>query len=233
MSRLLAFIGARGGSKGLPKKNVLSFAGKPLVVWSYETAKQCPLITDIFVSTDSEEVLTILKNSSEYSESYLRPVELALDSSSIIDAINHSLQWLANKGKTYDHVLLLQPTSPLRTTEHIQSAIDLYLASKTPSKTLLSVYELASKFNWILRQESDLVKFLQEGSQKSQRQGLRNKLFMPNGAIYIAPILENRVHDIFGENILPFVMSENESIDIDTSEDFIEAEKRFLNRSRE
>lgn len=224
--RILAFIGARGGSKGLPGKNVKNLSGKPLINWTVEAALGCSDIDEVLVSTDSREILSAVKDFCNYETEYMRPDFLAADTSNVLDAVNHALQWLHAQGKIFDSVILLQPTSPLRNSDHIEKAIRSYKASNEQFKSLVSVYPVSVKYNWLMAENGPFIKFVQQ-DKIVQRQALGN-LYLPNGAIYIAPIsTENKVKTFFDQNIIPFLMTESESIDIDTLDDFLKAEQRM------
>lgn len=122
---VLAVIPARGGSKGITGKNIRMFGDKPLIVHTIEIAKHAPSVSRIIVSTDSEEIATIAKEAGA-EVPYLRPAELAQSNSKVVDAVIHLLEYL-KKNESYKptHILLLQPTSPLRTADDIESAVHL------------------------------------------------------------------------------------------------------------
>ena len=111
--KILALIPARGGSKRLPRKNVLPLGGKPLIVWSIDVAKDIPEICDILVSTDDSEIAEISKKAGALVP-WLRPADLATDDSSSIDVVLHALNWYEREKQTIHGILLLQPTSPFR-----------------------------------------------------------------------------------------------------------------------
>ena len=148
---LLALIPARSGSKGLPNKNTLQCAGKPLIEWSISAAQKVNYIDDVLVTTDSEEIASISMNAGA-SIPFLRPAFLAEDDSSMLDVIKHA--WdnhLSKSGQHYDYVVLLQPTSPLRTSNHIKEAIDFYFTNcKSGADTLSSVYPVSQKHGWLM-----------------------------------------------------------------------------------
>ncbi len=120
----LAIIPARGGSKRLPRKNVMNLAGKPLIAWTIEAALNSTYIDEVMVSTDDREIAEIAQ---QYGASvpFFRPTELATDLTSTFDAIKHTLDFYAEMGEKYDFSVLLQPTSPLRESRHIDNAINL------------------------------------------------------------------------------------------------------------
>ncbi len=122
---MLVVIPARGGSKGLPRKNINHFAGKPLICHSIDVARELISDLDICVSTDDCEIKGIVE-SYGLKVPFIRPVELASDTASTNDVLLHAVNYYQNIGKYYDFILLLQPTSPLRTAKQVLEAIDLY-----------------------------------------------------------------------------------------------------------
>lgn len=223
---LLAFIPARGGSKGLPNKNILECAGKPLIEWTISAAKAVSFIDDVMVSTDSEEIAAVSRRAGA-SVPFLRPGEFASDDASLLDAMKHAWgKHVTAKGGPYDYIVVLQPTSPLRTAAHILEAIKYYFSNRQSNDdTLASVYQVSPKFGWLMQcpAESQYIRFcLDVRSQNPQRQELK-PYYLPNGAIFIARggALNGGV---YLNNTLPFVMAAGDSIDIDTRDDFANAE---------
>ena len=195
----LAIIPARGGSKRLPRKNLLDLCGKPLIAWSIEAALKSKYISKVIVSSDDEEILNIAK---EYKADFIkRPDELASDTATTFDALKHTLE---NVGK-YDYVVLLQPTSPLRSEKHIDEAIEL-LEEKS-ADAIISVCEMEHSPLWsnILDENLDMSNFLRDEVLNKRSQDLP-KYYRLNGAIYICKteeLLENKGFFI-KENIFAF-----------------------------
>lgn len=228
-SSILAFIPARGGSKGLPNKNILPCGGKPLIEWTISAAKAVDFIDDVLVSTDSPEIAKVSKSAGA-AVPFLRPAELATDSASLNDAIRHAWEnHAAASGKRFDYIVVLQPTSPLRTAAHIRAAIEFYFTNRrTADDTLASVYQVGQKFGWLMQpeQESPYIRFCLDVSlQNPQRQGLK-PYYLPNGAIFIVRG-EALQRGLYTSQTLPFVMDVNESIDIDAGDDLRAAEERL------
>ncbi len=123
--RILAIIPARGGSKGLPNKNIKEMNGKPLIYWTVKRAQESELLDRIFISTDSPNIASICQNICNQSVDELRPDELAQDTSSSADVIKYTINLLKQKGAEYDYILLLEPTSPLRKKDDIDRVIQL------------------------------------------------------------------------------------------------------------
>ena len=223
---LLALIPARSGSKGLPDKNIVKCAGKPLIELTISAAKNVNFIDDVLVSTDSEKIADIATNAGA-SVPFLRPDELATDDASIINVVKHAWEnHLASNGRNFDYVVLLQATSPLRVSSHIISAIELYFKKfKSEKDTLASVYEVDKKNGWLMQSDNNngYINFCFDLSTKNpQRQKLR-PLYLPNGAIFI--IKGSEIDGgIYHKNTIPFFMDVVDSIDIDTAEDLRKAE---------
>lgn len=226
---LLAFIPARGGSKGLPNKNILDCAGKPLIEWTISAASAVGYIDDVLVSTDSTDISEVSRQAGA-SVPFLRPDALATDSASLHDAIQHAWEnHTAPTGRSFDYIVVLQPTSPLRTAAHIAAAIEFYFSNRrSEDDTLASVYQVGQKFGWLMQPEpeSPYIRFCLDISSKNpQRQALK-PYFLPNGAIFIVRGAALSA-GLYTSQTLPFVMDALESIDIDTRDDLLQAEGRL------
>lgn len=218
---IISIIPARGGSKGIPRKNIKLLNGKPLISYSIDASNSCSLIDDTYVSTEDAEISEISKgNNAEVIE---RPDELASDDSSSIDVILHVLDYLENRDELPDLFVLLQPTSPLRTSEDIEASINSFLESDCDS--LVSVCELdhRSLLNFSL-EEGFLVQNNNESLFNSRRQDIPT-YYSLNGAIYITtPEFIRKNKSFYSDKTIPHIMSKEKSIDIDTSFDFKLAE---------
>ena len=218
---IISIIPARGGSKGIPRKNIKLLNGKPLISYSIDASNSCSLIDDTYVSTEDAEISEISKgNNAEVIE---RPDELAGDDSSSIDVILHVLDYLENRGELPALFVLLQPTSPLRTSEDIEASINSFLESDCDS--LVSVCELdhRSLLNFSL-EDGFLVQNNNEALFNSRRQDIPT-YYSLNGAIYITtPEFIRKNKSFYSDKTIPHVMSKEKSIDIDTSFDFKLAE---------
>jgi len=215
MGKYLAIIPARGGSKRLPRKNVLDLCKKPLIAWSIEAALKSDLLKDILVTSDDDEVLSISSNYGVMS--IKRPLKLASDTSHTFEAIEHAIYAMAER---YEYIVLLQPTSPLRTSKHIDQAITFLELKKADA--VVSVCELEHPSEWNMSLQSD--KNMSEFSKKLDlhRSQDYKKSFRLNGAIYICKtkkLLENKSF-FLKENIFAYEMSREDSIDIDEALDF-------------
>ncbi len=215
----LAIIPARGGSKRLPRKNLLDLAGQPLVAWSIEAGLNSKYIDNVVVSSDDVEILAISKRYN--AETIVRPDELASDTATTFDAIQHTI----DNVKRYDYIVLLQATTPLRDEKQIDEAIEL-LESKN-ADAIVSVCEMDHSPLWsnTLNENLSMQGFLKEEILHKRSQDLE-KYFRLNGAIYICKtekFLEEKSF-FLKENIYAYKMSRESSIDIDEEIDFRMAE---------
>lgn len=219
---VVAIIPARGGSKDVPKKNIKLLAGKPLISYTIEAAVKSKQINRIVVSTDDEEIAEI---SVSYGvEVIRRPKELAEDGSPIIDAVIHVIN-LFEKIHILDLIILLQPTSPLRTSDDIDQAIELFFANKDKCDSVVSVSESdSSPFLSFKLKNGYLIPNFDKKYFKMRRQDLP-KSFHPNGSIFIST-KENLIkfRNFYGKKILPYIMSSEKSVDIDSDMDFVVTE---------
>lgn len=224
--RVLALIPARGGSKGIPGKNIKKMAGKPLIAYSIEAALGCREIDRVIVSTDSEE---IARAAIQYGAEvpFLRPAHLATDTAKTIDAVLYTLDKLRQEGDAYDWLVLLQPTSPLRTTEDISGAIRLALES---ASDVVAVSEVRDSPILIRRCGSDgmLSPLLEQGSTV-RRQDMP-MYYRINGSVYVNQICNLNEQTSFNDNPMGYIMPKSRGIDIDEPEDFMMSEYFLTNR---
>lgn len=212
--KILALILARGGSKGLPGKNILPLKDKPLIAWTIESAKKSKYIDRIVLSTDSNEIAEVAQKFG-CDVPFMRPAELAKDSTPSIDPIIHALQALPRE---FDSVLILQPTSPLRSTDDIDGIIEYFYTEQ--ASTAVSVTEVESHPYWTFRIEgAKLVPFIDDGLKATRRQDLP-PAYSINGALYLTKtdfVLKNRA--LIDPQTIAYKMPQERSIDIDTGED--------------
>lgn len=212
--KILALIPARGGSKGIPKKNLVLINNRELIGHSIIEAKKSKYIQSVIVSTDSDEIASVAKKFGA-DVPFLRPAELSTDSASSLGVIRHALE---NSLPDFTHLILLQPTSPLRTVQHIDEAIEKFIKIKN-ANFLFSVKEVDPKMNWVVQEnDSCEVKFLVEGAIIKNRQQLK-PLYLPNGAIYFASRDYYLNNDLYSGKLAIYTMNEKDSLDIDTEED--------------
>lgn len=218
--RVLALIPARGGSKGIPNKNIKDLCGKPLIAYSIEAALSSRLIDDTVVSTDSLDIANIAMRYGARVP-FMRSVSLAGDMSATIDVVIDAVHRLWEAGNVYGHLVLLQPTSPLRTTQDIDEAINTYIESGYGR--LASVSEVNDHPILIRAIENGKLKKLLDTSSTVRRQDMPS-FYRVNGAIYIMRIDELKPDTSFNDSLIPYVMPRARSIDIDEPMDFEIAE---------
>lgn len=227
MEKILAVIPARGGSKGVKRKNIRELNGRPLIAWTIEQAKKSKYIDRVVVSTEDEEIAKISK---EYGAEvpFLRPEELAKDHTSGIDPVIHCIEWLEKNQKYHaDYVVLLQCTSPKRKAEQIDEAIEKMLSQQGRADSIISVCRAEHSPYWMQKvNDSGLLEdFIRHDRVSYARRQDLPEVFRLNGAIYIAKtksLLENR--DFQTNRTLPYIMDEFSSLDIDNELDFRIAE---------
>jgi CMP-N,N'-diacetyllegionaminic acid synthase len=220
---VVALIPARGGSKGIVRKNLRMVLGKPLVAYSVEAARRTGFIDHIYVSSDCCDILALAERMGV--NAMQRAAEAATDSSTAPSVVIDFLRKLP-KGLVADNPFLvyLQPTSPLRNSEHISAAFDEM--SKYHGDSCLSVTELKrTPFkSFSINSDGRLQSLFDEGVTNANRQSLPSAYY-PNGAIYIFTVEAFLTRGCFPSNgSVPYVMSEDESIDVDSEEDITEIE---------
>ena len=223
--RLLALVPARGRSKRLRKKNILSFGGNPLISWTITAGLASEFVDRLIVSTEDQEIADISKAWGA-DVPFMRPPELATDEAETIDVVCDAIKELESIEDRYQYLLVLQPTSPLRTTRHINEAIELL--SKKRADSVIGVTELEHPLEWTdtIPENLSMDGFfsqIRSSTTRSQNYPTRYRI---NGAIYLG-----RISRILSENSLflghgsfAYKMDHSCSIDIDTENDFIFAE---------
>jgi CMP-N-acetylneuraminic acid synthetase len=217
--RILAIIPARSGSKRLPGKNKILLGGKPLFVWTVEAASRVPEICDILLSTDDEEILSIGKGLNILVP-WMRPKKIASDKTPSVDVVSHALDWYENKNGAVDGVLLLQPTSPFRTTKLIAKSITLYAADM--SCPVIGISPVHSHPLWMMKMDGDYCSPFFEDNALNMRSQDLVPAYAVNGSIYLfSPKHFRDKNSFFGAKNTPLLIdSEKESLDIDTLEDY-------------
>ncbi|MCW3071613.1 MAG: N-acylneuraminate cytidylyltransferase [Bacteroidetes bacterium] len=221
--KILYFIPARGGSKGLPGKNIKELGGKPLIAHSIEAALKAEHKGKVVVSTDDAQIAAIAKQFGAEVPA-LRPKNLAEDSTPTMDVLLHFLEAESKNNNTYDVVVLLQPTSPLRSKEDIDNAFMAF--EKNNAAAVVSVCECDHHPLWAneLPENLSMKGFLKKEVAGKNRQQLP-KYYMLNGAIYLAKtdhILSQK--NFLGDDTTAYVMPRERSVDIDSEADFVLAE---------
>lgn len=225
--KFLAIIPARGGSKGLPGKNIRLLNGKPLIAWSILAAKKSKYLDRVIVSTDSEEIATVAQQWGA-DVPFLRPAELATDTTSSIDVILHAIDTLAagGAGETFDYIVLLEPTSPLRTVTDIDAAIERLL-SHHGAEAIVSVAKAEAshpQFHLRIGTSSFIEPFMGEEIKHLPRQKIAD-VYFPEGTIYISSIFALRAkHAFYHNRTLAYVVQRYQQLEIDEEMDLVCAE---------
>jgi len=212
---ILAVIAARGGSKGVLRKNIKTAGGKPLIAWVIEAAKKSKYIDRLILSSDDSEIISVAENFG-CDAPFIRPPELAQDSSTVSDVIIHTL----HKIPDFDYIMLLQPTSPLIIAEDIDGCIEFCINSNL--KSVVSVAEPGKNPYWTFTMEKDnkLVPVFEQKYFQQQRQELP-LVYIPTGAIYIADskwFLKNK--SFYADSTSGYIIPRKRSLDIDSEFDF-------------
>lgn len=217
-----AIIPARGGSKGLPRKNVADLGGRPLIAWTIEAAKRSSSIGRVFVSTDDEEIADVSARCGAVV--IARPDHLATDESRSEDVVLHALDVLDEDGNAPSHFALLQPTSPLRNEQHIDALIQA--ARDAAVSCAWSVNEAEHHpFKMMIESDGVLQPVARQADLNAPRQALP-RAYRQNGAIYWLSTEAFRTHaSFFVPPVLPYLMDAGASIDIDDAEDLDRAQR--------
>jgi len=220
---VVALVTARGGSKGLPRKNIRPLLSKPLIAWSIEEAKKCRFIDRTIVSTDDEKIMDVARKYGGETP-FLRPKRLAQDRSKMVDVIIHALDRLKASGHRYDLFVLLQPTSPLRTAKDIEGAIKLFSSKKAKAVVSVCEAELHPYLANMLPKDNCMKNFLRADVMDKNRQELP-KYYRLNGAIFAANCgYFRRYKSFYGKSSYAYIMPQDRSIDIDSEIDLSLAE---------
>jgi len=231
MAKILGVITARGGSKSIPGKNIKPLSGKPLIVYTIEAAKKSGVLDRIILSTDDPEIAAVAKKHG-CEVPFMRPKELADDASSHLPVMQHAVQWLKdNEGYQPDYVMILQPTSPLRQTQHIKEAAELIL--KTGADSVLSVAEVPEQFNPHKSMKLDMAGMLKLLNDKPVHQRIARRQDLPKiywsvGSIYLfkTELLFHKANpNFYGEKTAPYIIDQKYVVDINIPEDWEAAEK--------
>ena len=229
--KILGLIPARGGSRGVPGKNIKPLNGKPLIAYTIEAALKSSSLNRLIVSTDDADIAEISK---KYGAEvpFKRPAELATDTSPSIDTVMHALDFFSREDVHFDAVCLLQPTVPFRAENDIDSAIQKFI--NTEADSLISVREVPHEYNpywtFVAQSDSDFL-CLAVGETKiiSRRQDLP-RAYYRDGAVYITRtgVIQNR-RSLYGNRIAYFESTGMQAVNIDTREDWQNAQKMATN----
>lgn len=235
--KIIALIPARSGSKGIPNKNIRLYKGKPLIAHSIDIAKKCELISEIYVSTDSEEYKKIAE---EYGAKvpFLRPVELADDLSPDIDCFKHFLDYYLLNNDNIENLIIvhLRPTYPNRNVETLTNCINIFIQNYllySSLRTVIPIDKTPCKMYYI--EDNKLIPYFMEWNNikepYNQARQLFSQTYLHNGCIDIIKASIIKEGTMSGERIYPYIMEEDENNDIDTENDLINLEKKMIKNS--
>lgn len=222
--KILGLIPARGGSKGIPGKNIKLLNNKPLLQYTTDLALRCKLFSKVIVSSDDDRIIKVAKDLG-VSVPFKRPSNLAQDTSSTLSTVQHALSYFKNCNEEFDAVCILQVTSPFRSLESLNNAIQKFISSKSDS--LISVREVPHEYNphWTFEvDKNDCLKVATGETQIITRRQELPKAYHRDGCIYItktATILNN--NSLYGDTISYIESSEEMHINLDTMDDWKKA----------
>jgi len=213
--KILAIIPARGGSKGIPRKNIVPLCGKPLIAWTIEAVRNSAYVDRFILSTEDPEIIDVARQLG-CDVPFVRPAELSADGTPGIVPVFHALTTLP---ESYDYVVLLQPTSPLRNSSDIDGTIEKVAKDGHPA--CVSVVSVAKSPQWMFHLDARerLVPFMADTRIAATRQEL-TRLYLLNGAVYAANVAWLKsVRSFISPQTAAYVMPEARSVDIDTPMD--------------
>lgn len=213
--KVLAIIPARGGSKGVPRKNIRNLAGKPLIAWTIEEAKKSKFIDRIVLSSEDEEIIEVAK---EYGcdVPFIRPIHLAQDDTPGIDPLLHAL----DEVEGYDYVISLQPTSPLRIAEDIDACIKKMVEINSPACVTIAESRNSPYWMYTVNDKAKMEPLIKQDKLTVRRQDLP-VVYALNGAVYAAEVnWLKKTKSFLTSETAASIMPNNRSYDIDTEDDF-------------
>ena len=220
--RILGLIPARGGSKGLPGKNLRLLLGKPLIAWTIERALASDVLDNVVVSTDDKEIAKVaLKNGADVP--FLRPSSLATDTATSYDVIFHALDYFLQIGTKYDYIALLEPTSPIREKEDIDNAVRLLIDNNQKATSLVSVGKIALEnpnYAKKIDKKGRVCSYFEQKKKYIRRQDLPCAYF-PYGVIYLSSVKALRKENSFYQkNTIPYYINRWQNYEVDDIYDF-------------
>lgn len=222
--RILAIIPARGGSKGLPGKNIRPLAGKPLIGWTLESARKSKYLDEIFVSTDSQEIADVAETFG-IKVPELRPAELASDTATSASVVLYTINYFRKQGKSFDYFILLEPTSPMRKDDDIDNVIAL--ACEHPEKAgVVSLGEVHMEHPSVVKKinKDGIIQTFSDNHHYTQRQQL-SKAFFPYGVAYLVKTDYFEKNQLFyGDESLPYLIERWQCYEVDDIYDMIAIE---------
>ncbi len=229
---VLVVIPARGGSKGLPGKNIKDFCGKPLIVWTIEAALQSSFVDKVIVSTDNQDIAKIAEQSGALVP-FIRPTNLATDETSSIDVIKHVLNFCAKKNEPfYDYTIMLEATSPLRVAEDIDGALMELIASPYAKSIVgISRTEAQNPAFLVTKDSKNLITGYRDSSMKVIRRQDIESVYFFEGSVYISDttVLCEK-NTFYHDKTLGYEFPKWKSLEIDDLDDFVMAEAIMKHR---
>ncbi len=231
--RVIGVIPARGGSKGIPRKNIYPILGKPLIAYTIEAAKASKLVTDLAVSTEDDEIARVCK-SLGVDVPFKRPAELATDTAPSLTVVQHAVEEMeARLGCLYDVIVMLQPTTPLRTAADIDNGIQLLL--DTGAESVVSVVDVGANHPLRMKRivkDNVLVNYIDQGYEDMRPRQQLPPVYIRSGDIYVSRrnviMVQNKM---IGQDCRAYIVSPERSVNIDTPFDLILAEYLLEKRS--
>jgi N-acylneuraminate cytidylyltransferase len=214
---ILAIIPARGGSKGIPRKNLKELAGKPLIAWTIEEAKKSQHLDRLILSSEDDEIIKVAQEW-DCEVPFVRPAELAQDDTPGIEPVIHAINAI---GEKYDYIVLLQPTSPLRKVSDIDDCIRHCIQEDAPVCASVCVVDKNPYWMYTLNEGTKIYPLIQVGPCIERRQDLP-PIYVLNGAVYVAkPEYLLKEKCFISEETLAYIMPADRSWDIDDEIDFL------------
>jgi CMP-N,N'-diacetyllegionaminic acid synthase len=227
---VLGIVPARGGSKGVPRKNLQLIEGHTLVEHVARAARESGVLDRVVLSTDSSEIADAGRQAG-LEVPFIRPADLAADDTPMAPVLQHALDALARGGWTPDVMVLLQPTSPLRRPDHIRNAVELLYETKADSVVTVNELPLDHSPDYLMRIEEGFLRpFLAEGARLTRRQDARPAYWREGTAYVFWRETLERFGNIYGDKCYPLILDPAESLSIDTEADLEEARRRLSPR---
>ncbi len=229
---VIAIIPARGGSKGVPRKNVAPLAGRPLIAYSIDAARQARSLTRVIISTDDEEIGRISRECGG-EVPFVRPAALATDDARTLPVIQHAVNWVEHhESRLFDIIVLLQPTTPLRTAEDIDRGIQLLL--ETGADSVVSVVDVGGMHPFRMKRllpDGRLINYIDQGFEDMRPRQELPPVYIRSGALYISRRdVVMKQGTMVGEDCRGMVFPPERAINIDTMGDLMQAEQALRHR---
>ena len=230
---VLAIIPARGGSKGLPRKNILQLVGKPLIAWTIDAAQKSKYIDKCILSTDNKEIASIAQ-SYNCEVPFMRPKELSCDETPSFSVVAHTVEFFKKNNLHYDYLILLEPTSPLRDANDIDCALENLVSNRAIADSIVGVSKIESThpvFDVRINNAGLIEPYIGKKFEVFRRQEIK-PLYFKEGSLYISDteILLN-IKNFYHERTLPYIVPRWKSLEIDEMVDLLTAETIINNLS--